>query len=46
MGSGHVSAGTLAESEAQARAIWRVREGVTEALVKRGEARHVPGFRV
>lgn len=28
--------GTLASSEAQAAGIWRVREGVTEALVRRG----------
>jgi hypothetical protein len=31
--------GTLAESSAQASGIWRVREGITEALVKRGGAR-------
>lgn len=38
MSDGDVSDGTLAESEAQAAGIWRVREGVTEALVRRGTA--------
>lgn len=28
--------GTLSQSEAQARAIWRVREGIAEALARRG----------
>lgn len=36
MGAGSVVDGTLAESQAQATAIWRVREGVTEALQRRG----------
>lgn len=33
---GCVSDGVLAESGAQSRAIWRAREGVTEALARRG----------
>jgi D-2-hydroxyglutarate dehydrogenase len=36
MGAGSVMDGTLAESQAQAAAIWRIREGVTEALQRRG----------
>lgn len=36
MSQGSVDNGTLAESQAQATAIWRVREGVTEALQRRG----------
>jgi D-2-hydroxyglutarate dehydrogenase len=35
-GGGIVSDGVLAESVAQGRAIWRAREGVTEALARRG----------
>jgi D-2-hydroxyglutarate dehydrogenase len=35
-GGGCVSDGVLAESGAQSRAIWRAREGVTEALARRG----------
>jgi hypothetical protein len=38
MADGSVADGTLAESQAQAAAIWRVREGITESLVRRGEA--------
>lgn len=38
MSEGSVTDGTLAESETQAAAIWRVREGITESLVKRGES--------
>jgi hypothetical protein len=37
MADGSVADGTLAESQAQAAAIWRVREGITESLVRRGE---------
>lgn len=37
MTEGSVDNGTLAESQAQAAAIWRVREGVTESLQRRGE---------
>jgi hypothetical protein len=37
MSEGSVENGTLAESQAQAAAIWRVREGVTESLQRRGE---------
>lgn len=36
MAAGSVVDGTLAESQAQAAAIWRVREGVTESLQRRG----------
>jgi hypothetical protein len=36
MEQGSVENGTLADSQAQAAAIWRVREGVTEALQRRG----------
>ncbi|KAG2498528.1 hypothetical protein HYH03_003778 [Edaphochlamys debaryana] len=36
MAEGCVADGTLASSEAQARAIWRLREGISEALVRRG----------
>ncbi|GLC43157.1 hypothetical protein PLESTB_000857000 [Pleodorina starrii] len=36
MGDGSVVDGTLAASEAQAKSIWRLREGVSEALVRRG----------
>ncbi|GFR44054.1 hypothetical protein Agub_g5214 [Astrephomene gubernaculifera] len=36
MAEGCVSDGTLAASEAQARAIWRLREGVPEALARKG----------
>lgn len=36
MADGSVADGTLAESQAQAAAIWRVREGITESLVRRG----------
>jgi D-2-hydroxyglutarate dehydrogenase len=36
MSAGSVVDGTLAESQAQAAGIWRVREGVTEALQRRG----------
>jgi hypothetical protein len=36
MEQGSVDNGTLADSQAQAAAIWRVREGVTEALQRRG----------
>ncbi|EFJ45502.1 hypothetical protein VOLCADRAFT_63840 [Volvox carteri f. nagariensis] len=36
MSEGHVTDGTLATSEAQAGAIWRLREGISEALVRRG----------
>jgi hypothetical protein len=39
MSDGSVNNGTLAESQAQASAIWRVREGVTEALQRRGAYR-------
>lgn len=37
MGDGSVTDGTLAESEAQSRGIWQIREGITESLVRRGE---------
>jgi D-2-hydroxyglutarate dehydrogenase len=37
MGGGLVTDGTIAGSDAQAAGIWRVREGVAEALVRRGE---------
>lgn len=37
MADGSVSDGTLAESQAQAAAIWRLREGITESLVRRGK---------
>lgn len=40
MEQGSVDNGTLADSQAQAAAIWRVREGVTEALQRRGEGQH------
>lgn len=36
MGDGSVTDGTLAESEAQSGGIWRIREGITESLVRRG----------
>eukprot|EP00775_Hariotina_reticulata_P011142 gene11142-11295_t len=36
MSDGSVVDGALAESQAQAAAIWRVREGITESLVRRG----------
>lgn len=36
MEEGLVEDGTVAQSEAQAQGIWRVREGVTEALARRG----------
>lgn len=36
METGLVSDGTLAESEAQAAAIWRLRESITESLTRRG----------
>lgn len=36
MEQGLVQDGTLAQSEGQAAAVWRVREGVTEALLQRG----------
>eukprot|EP00879_Flechtneria_rotunda_P026430 GHRR01028181.1.p1 GENE.GHRR01028181.1~~GHRR01028181.1.p1 ORF type:complete len:484 (+),score=127.00 GHRR01028181.1:517-1968(+) len=36
MSDGSVSDGTLAESQSQAAGIWKVREGVTEALSRRG----------
>lgn len=39
MAAGLVGDGTLAGSDAQAAAIWRVREGVTEALARRGAGR-------
>ena len=45
MSSGSVTDGTVSQSEAQSAAIWRVREGVTEALVKRGEARQAQAVR-
>jgi D-2-hydroxyglutarate dehydrogenase len=35
-GSGAVQDGLLAQSGAQAAAVWRVREGITESLVRRG----------
>jgi len=38
MEGGWVVDGTIAGSDAQAVGIWRVREGVTEALVRRGES--------
>jgi hypothetical protein len=41
MADGSVADGTLAESQAQAAAIWRVREGITESLVRRGD---LPGL--
>lgn len=37
MAEGLVGDGTIAGSDAQAASIWRVREGVTEALTRRGE---------
>jgi D-2-hydroxyglutarate dehydrogenase len=36
LGAGEVLDGTVAGDSAQARALWRLREGVTEALVKAG----------
>jgi D-2-hydroxyglutarate dehydrogenase len=36
MEGGGVADGTIAESGAQADAIWRVREGITESLARRG----------
>lgn len=36
MGAGRVLDGVLAQSEGQSAAIWRIREGITEALVRRG----------
>ncbi|KXZ53063.1 hypothetical protein GPECTOR_8g57 [Gonium pectorale] len=36
MSDGCVADGTLASSEAQAAAIWRLREGIAEALARRG----------
>ena len=36
MAEGHVADGTVAQGGAQAGAIWRVREGITEALGRRG----------
>jgi D-2-hydroxyglutarate dehydrogenase len=38
MGDGSVVDGTVASSISQAAAIWRVREGISEALTKRGES--------
>jgi hypothetical protein len=37
MARGWVEDGTLADSSSQSAGIWRVREGITEALVRRGE---------
>lgn len=39
MAGGSVTNGTLAQSESQAKDIWRIREGISEALVRRGAAR-------
>ena len=36
MNEGLVASGTIAQDQAQAAAIWRVREGITEALGKSG----------
>lgn len=52
MEEGAAADGTVAQSEAQARAIWRVREGISEALPRLGgrrgcvhcDARGVPAW--
>jgi len=36
MSAGHVQDGTVSQSESQAAAIWRVREGIAEALGRKG----------
>lgn len=52
MSQGLVVDGTLAQDSQQAANMWRVREGVSEALVKRGAVQkikrtrsHIPGSR-
>lgn len=45
MGEGRVLDGVVAQDSRQAGEIWALREGITEALRHRGEAREV-GWRV